>query len=128
VIEGLSTRLRKLKDALIVDDPSPSYSALDLMDGLGRTDDLPAAGISGLNPSRCQAKPSLRRDLEKTHTLQRMWGTGHRAPKVTVSYKVPPAGRGACKAPCSRLGSEARRVVRPHPGLPGPAGDLGSRF
>ena len=41
-----------MKDALIVDDPSPSYSALDLMDGLGRTDDLPAAGISGLKPKQ----------------------------------------------------------------------------
>jgi hypothetical protein len=52
MVEGLSTRLRKLKDSLIVDDPSPSYSALDLMDGLGRTDRLPAAGISGLNPKQ----------------------------------------------------------------------------
>lgn len=52
MIEGLSTRLRKLKEALIIDDPRPSYSALDLMDGLGRTDHLPAAGISGLDPKQ----------------------------------------------------------------------------
>ena len=61
---GLKAMLRRLEDAFIVDDPSPSYSALDLRDGLSRPDQLPADAHLG----RSQHCPCERARAEQRKT------------------------------------------------------------
>ena len=55
---GLWDRLAKFRDSFVVDDPEPSYSALDVMDGLAPADYSPPGGKSLDRPESAPVRPN----------------------------------------------------------------------